>query len=625
MPPRTRAEYLGTRGLLAPPSSSHLSTRQTLNTASPATLTEKYTAVTDSGQNDRWACHCAVAPLQLQARKSESLEGTSSTELGEGWERATSTMRLVDHLLERVGRAAACLCRILLPVSFTTVKIRSQRSTRVAQTRAERSPLLSPAPSASVADVDDAISPSESMDGHTVVLRISDDAKIQIWGFRTNLLKTTLSVIGYILTLGFFRLLLHWQPKWHVSCTKDRCHLSEADTILVCDEHHIWTLRSMRVAEPGVGEQISLPCAGGDFLDVSELRFFTYRKLKYVWHPRVKKFTSVHSLDHEVPISRYHDWARSGEGLTDAEFARRLFVYGRNLIEVKLKPILVLLFKEAITPFYVFQVFSVTVWYNDNYVYYASVIVLMSVMSITVDVYQIRSQEKNLRDMVHSTDVIDVVRSGKVVALSSDQLVPGDLVHIPPHGCTLQCDAVLLNGTCIVNESMLTGESVPVTKVALPETDLTEEVDGAGPIYTNTEHAKHTLYCGTQVLQTRFYSGQPVQAIVIRTGYATLKGQLVRSIMYPKPVDFRFTKDLFKFVGVLAVIAAMGLAYSITVMIVNGSDVKKVILRSLDIITIVVPPALPAAMTIGIFAAQMRLKKRKIYCISPSTINTCGG
>lgn len=45
------------------------------------------------------------------------------------------------------------------------------------------------------------------------------------------------------------------------------------------------------------------------------------------------------------------------------------------------------------------------------------------------------------------------------------QLVVGDILIIPRHGCTLQCDAVLLNGTVIVNESMLTGESVPITKV----------------------------------------------------------------------------------------------------------------------------------------------------------------
>jgi cation-transporting ATPase 13A2 len=66
--------------------------------------------------------------------------------------------------------------------------------------------------------------------------------------------------------------------------------------------------------------------------------------------------------------------------------------------------------------------------------------------------------------------------------------------------------------------------------------------------------------------------------------------------MYPKPVDFRFTKDLFKFVGFLACIAGLGFLYTIVVMVMRGSTLRKVVIRSLDIITVVVPPALPAAM-----------------------------
>ena len=48
------------------------------------------------------------------------------------------------------------------------------------------------------------------------------------------------------------------------------------------------------------------------------------------------------------------------------------------------------------------------------------------------------------------------------------------------------------------------------------------------------------------------------------------------------------------------------------------------ILRALDIITVVVPPALPAAMTVGTVYAQNRLKKAGIFCISPPRINVCG-
>jgi cation-transporting ATPase 13A3/4/5 len=66
--------------------------------------------------------------------------------------------------------------------------------------------------------------------------------------------------------------------------------------------------------------------------------------------------------------------------------------------------------------------------------------------------------QQNLRDTVQSSDVATVWRGGhKYEKLPTKQLVPGDVIIIPPHGCDMHCDAVLLSGTCIVNESMLTG------------------------------------------------------------------------------------------------------------------------------------------------------------------------
>ena len=49
----------------------------------------------------------------------------------------------------------------------------------------------------------------------------------------------------------------------------------------------------------------------------------------------------------------------------------------------------------------------------------------------------------------------------------SDQLVPGDVIKVP-EGIVLPCDLVLLTGSAIVNESILTGESIPVMKQSLP-------------------------------------------------------------------------------------------------------------------------------------------------------------
>jgi len=43
------------------------------------------------------------------------------------------------------------------------------------------------------------------------------------------------------------------------------------------------------------------------------------------------------------------------------------------------------------------------------------------------------------------------------VDVTSEELVPGDVLVIPPKGSLVHCDAVLISGNCIVNESMLTG------------------------------------------------------------------------------------------------------------------------------------------------------------------------
>lgn len=56
----------------------------------------------------------------------------------------------------------------------------------------------------------------------------------------------------------------------------------------------------------------------------------------------------------------------------------------------------------------------------------------------------------------------------------------------------------------------------------------------------------------------------------------------------------------------------------------RGVSVHDIAIESLDLITIVVPPALPAAMTVGRMYAQRRLQNNGIYCISPRTINVSG-
>jgi P-type E1-E2 ATPase len=74
----------------------------------------------------------------------------------------------------------------------------------------------------------------------------------------------------------------------------------------------------------------------------------------------------------------------------------------------------------------------------------------------------------------------------------------------------------------------------------------------------------------------------------------------------------------------MAILAVGGFFITLPRMIATHFSIKEIINRSLDLITITVPPALPAAMTVGIVLAIGRLKRSKIYCISPPRVNIAG-
>lgn len=122
---------------------------------------------------------------------------------------------------------------------------------------------------------------------------------------------------------------------------------------------------------------------------------------------------------------------------------------------------------------------------------------------------------------------------------------------------------VLFKSACNDISILCIGESVPVTKTPLSPSDLSE-------VYVPDMFKRYTLFCGTKVIQTRYYGDNNVKAVVVRTGFSTAKGELVRSILYPKPMGFKFYQDAMKFVGFLACIAAFGMTYSIAIAIKQG-------------------------------------------------------
>lgn len=63
---------------------------------------------------------------------------------------------------------------------------------------------------------------------------------------------------------------------------------------------------------------------------------------------------------------------------------------------------------------------------------------------------------------------------------------------------------------------IFTGESVPVTKTPLPNPKMSKSQEDI--FFQIKEHSRHVLFCGTHIIQTRYYGTHKVRAVVLRTG-----------------------------------------------------------------------------------------------------------
>jgi len=147
--------------------------------------------------------------------------------------------------------------------------------------------------------------------------------------------------------------------------------------------------------------------------------------------------------------------------------------------------------QEVLNPFYIFQIFSVLLWLIDGYTIYAGCILLVSTLGVTAQMVENIFNNTKIRKMARYTCQIQQKTENGLVDVDSSVLLPGDVVVVP-EGCSLPCDLVLLTGSAIVNEAMLTGESVPVMKSSLPIT--------SSELYSPDHASKYTLFGGTSVI-----------------------------------------------------------------------------------------------------------------------------
>lgn len=286
--------------------------------------------------------------------------------------------------------------------------------------------------------------------------------------------------------------------------------------------------------------------------------------------------------------------------LTSEEANKRLQQYGYNeLVGSGPKNIWRIALEVIREPMFLLLIACGTLYmllgdYREGIVLASSIFII-----IAITFAQYRKTERSLEALRNlATPRALVIRDGKQTRIAGREVVPGDILVVH-EGDRIAADATIVECTHLsVDESLLTGESMPVTK--------------------NTEEHHNTLFSGTLAVQ-----GSAL-ALVVATGMNTRFGQIGQSLGAIQDEETRLQKEMKVFIRTLSII---GVFLSISVVVAfyfSRGNFLESLLTGLAASMAILPEEFPVVLTIFLALGAWRLSKSNVLTRRSSAIETLG-
>ena len=315
-----------------------------------------------------------------------------------------------------------------------------------------------------------------------------------------------------------------------------------------------------------------------------------------------------HAMDADGVAARL-DTSRGG--LTAAEAKHRLELYGPNLIREseRARPLRILLHQLAGALMYVLiaaAIISLAIGRWEDAIVISAVLVLNAAIGFFQE-YRAEDAIAALMSLVSPR--ANVVRDGEPLDTPASDLVPGDIVRLQA-GDVVPADLRLWElATLEVDESLLTGESVPVTKT-------TQRLSGDDSLPLAERRSLAFMGCSVT-------SGHGL-GIVTATASHTAIGEIAAEMRAVERVRMPLQIRMERF-GRRVSVAIVGLAtLAFAIGLTRGEDAASMFLTAVAIAVAAVPEGLPVVMTIALAVSVRRMARRNAFIRRLPAVETLG-
>lgn len=302
------------------------------------------------------------------------------------------------------------------------------------------------------------------------------------------------------------------------------------------------------------------------------------------------------------------------DGLDSKETEKRLKDYGQNIILNKKKTPWILRFLKQFNDTMIIILLVVALLlYFYGYFYsheYTDTIVILFVVFINAIVGFMQEEKAALilRDLKkYETSTCKVKRNDKIIVINTKELVPGDIIYLES-GETVPADIRILSCESLkVDESALTGESVPVQKSAnvLKENLILQE-------------QKNMLFLGTSITNGK------CTGIVISTGKNTEIGKIALSLNEIDRIETPLQLKIKELSKKITFIVFIILIFIFILALINKYTILEIIMLCSSLAVAAIPEGLPTVITITLSVGISNLAKKKTVVKQMQAVETLG-